>query len=99
MGPVWKPKIAEGWAPFQKGRWRWYDARGHTWVSDEALGLAAVPLRPLDADKNDLGWVWVPAATPGFKPGDVYWLRGRSLRDGVRWRRGSSGRHFTAAVS
>ena len=46
---MWKPKVAEGWAPFQKGRWRWYDALGYTWVSDEAVGLAALPLRPLDA--------------------------------------------------
>jgi len=24
--------------------------------------------------KGDLGWVWVPSASPVFKPGDVYWL-------------------------
>jgi hypothetical protein len=24
--------------------------------------------------QGDLGWVWVPAVTPAFKPGDVYWL-------------------------
>ena len=33
-----KPKVAEGWAPFQNGRWRWYDAVGYTWVSDESWG-------------------------------------------------------------
>ena len=38
LGAVWKPKVGEGWAPFQNGRWRWYDALGYTWVSDEAWG-------------------------------------------------------------
>ena len=37
-GAVWQPKVTEGWAPFQNGRWRWYDALGYTWVSDDAWG-------------------------------------------------------------
>ena len=64
IGPVWKPKIGEGWAPFQKGRWRWYDTLGYTWVSDEDLGLAALSLRPLDAqERSRLG---VGAAGVGY---------------------------------
>ena len=73
LGAVWKPKVAEGWAPFQKGRWRWYDALGYTWVSDEAWGWVPYHYGRWTR-KGDLGWVWVPAASPVFKPGDVYWL-------------------------
>jgi hypothetical protein len=72
-GAVWKPRIAEGWAPFQKGRWRWYDALGYTWVSDEAWGWLPYHYGRWTR-KGDLGWVWVPSASPVFKPGDVYWL-------------------------
>jgi hypothetical protein len=78
VGPVWKPKIAEGWAPFQKGRWRWYDTLGYTWVSDETWGWVPYHYGRWTR-KNDLGWVWAPPAKPVFKPGDVYWLYGRQL--------------------
>ena len=73
LGAVWKPKVAEGWAPFQKGRWRWYDALGYTWVSDEAWGWVPYHYGRWTR-KGDLGWVWAPSASPVFKPGDVYWL-------------------------
>ncbi len=78
LGAVWKPKVAEGWAPFQNGRWRWYDALGYTWVSDEAWGW--IPYHHGRwTRKGDLGWVWVPAVSPVFKPGDVYWLYNAKL--------------------
>ena len=78
LGAVWKPKVAEGWAPFQNGRWRWYDALGYTWVSDETWGW--VPYHHGRwTRKGDLGWVWVPAVSPVFKPGDVYWLYNAKL--------------------
>ena len=78
LGAVWKPKVAEGWAPFQNGRWRWYDALGYTWVSDEAWGW--IPYHHGRwTRKGELGWVWVPAVTPAFKPGDVYWLYNAKL--------------------
>jgi hypothetical protein len=73
LGAVWKPKVGEGWAPFQNGRWRWYDALGYTWVSDESWGW--IPYHHGRwTRQGELGWVWVPAVTPVFKPGDVYWL-------------------------
>ena len=78
LGAVWKPKVADGWAPFQNGRWRWYDALGYTWVSDEAWGW--VPYHHGRWTRSgDLGWVWVPASSPVFKPGDVYWLYNAKL--------------------
>ncbi|PWU04402.1 MAG: hypothetical protein C5B51_16790 [Terriglobia bacterium] len=32
LGSVWRPKTAEGWIPYQNGRWLWYDSLGYTWV-------------------------------------------------------------------
>jgi hypothetical protein len=78
LGAVWKPKVAEGWAPFQNGRWRWYEALGYTWISDESWGW--VPYHHGRwTRKGDLGWVWVPAVSNLFKPGDVYWLYNAKL--------------------
>jgi hypothetical protein len=78
LGAVWKPKVAEGWAPFQSGRWRWYDGLGYTWISDETWGW--VPYHHGRwTRQGDLGWVWVPASSTVFKPGDVYWLYNTKL--------------------
>ena len=78
LGAVWKPKVAEGWAPFQNGRWRWYDALGYTWVSDETWGW--IPYHHGRWTRHgDLGWVWAPSASGVFKPGDVYWLYNAKL--------------------
>jgi hypothetical protein len=78
LGAVWKPGVAEGWAPFQKGRWRWYNALGYTWISDEAWGWLPYHFGRWTRH-GDLGWVWVPAASGVFKPGDVYWLYNAKL--------------------
>ncbi|MCU1232883.1 MAG: hypothetical protein JWP63_850 [Candidatus Solibacter sp.] len=81
VGPVWKPKITEGWAPFQNGHWRWYDTLGYTWVSNEHWGWLPYHYGRWTR-KNDLGWVWAPSAAGAaavFKPGDVYWLRGANF--------------------
>jgi hypothetical protein len=78
LGAVWKPKVAEGWVPFQNGRWRWYDGLGYTWVSDETWGWTPYH-HGRWTRQGDLGWVWVPAASRVFKPGDVYWLYNAKL--------------------
>jgi hypothetical protein len=78
IGAVWKPKVAEGWAPFQKGRWQWYDALGYTWVSGEPWGWLPYHYGRWTR-KNDMGWVWSPGTGTVFKPGDVYWLHGAKL--------------------
>src|SRR5581483_1178772 len=77
-GPVWQPKVAEGWVPFQNGRWRWYDALGYTWVSADAWGWL-----PFHYGRwtraGELGWVWAPSVSQVFKPGDVYWMKADKL--------------------
>src|SRR5471030_334591 len=73
LGMVWKPLATGGWAPFRKGRWRWYDGLGYTWVSDDWWGWLPYHYgRWARTDSN--GWVWAPGVKTVFKPGDVYWM-------------------------
>ena len=41
--------------------------------------------------KDDLGWVWVPAASPVFKPGECTGCTTRSSPAGDRWRPAKTG--------
>ena len=90
LGTVWKPKVAEGWAPFQRGRWRWYSTLGYTWVSDETWGWLPYHYGRWTR-KDKVGWVWAPSVSEVFKPGEVYWLAGAKLAGwgplapGERW--------------
>jgi hypothetical protein len=77
-GTVWQPKIADGWAPFQNGRWRWYDELGYTFVSSENWGWLPFHYGRW-ARTKELGWVWAPSVSQVFKPGDVYWMRGAKM--------------------
>src|SRR5262249_7153921 len=66
FGMVWKPTVSVGWAPFQKGRWRWYDGLGYTWVSDDAWGWLPYHYgRWSHSEAN--GWVWSPGVKTIFK--------------------------------
>jgi hypothetical protein len=78
LGTIWRPRVADGWAPFQNGRWRWYDTLGYTWVSGDSWGWLPYHYGRWTRKANH-GWVWVPAKTAVFKPGEVYWLRGTKL--------------------
>jgi hypothetical protein len=90
FGAVWKPKTADGWLPFQKGRWRWYDTLGFTWVSDEPWGWLPYHYGRWSVSKT-LGWFWAPSVSQTFKPGEVFWLLGAQvagwgpLAPGERW--------------
>jgi hypothetical protein len=75
LGMVWKPDVADGWAPYRNGRWQYYDALGYTWVSSDSWGWMPYHNGRWAREAN-LGWVWQPAVSPVFHPGDVYWLRG-----------------------
>jgi outer membrane biosynthesis protein TonB len=78
FGAVWKPRAPDGWVPFQNGRWRWYTALGYTWVSGDAWGWLPYHYGRW-AHRENLGWVWAPSVSTVFKPGEVYWMRGREL--------------------
>jgi hypothetical protein len=75
---VWKPKVTEGWAPYQNGRWRYYDTLGYAWVSDDSWGWMPYH-NGRWAHLDNVGWVWQPAVSTVFKPGEVYWLRGANM--------------------
>jgi hypothetical protein len=78
FGVVWKPKTADGWAPYRDGRWVWYDDLGYTWVANDVWGWLPYHYGRWSRTA-DMGWFWVPGRTTVFKPGDVYWLRGAKL--------------------
>ena len=46
-GWCWTPQVDMGWAPYSAGNWGWEPYWGWTWISRRALGLGALPLRPL----------------------------------------------------
>jgi hypothetical protein len=75
LGTVWKPAVADGWAPYRKGRWRYFDSVGYTWVSDDSWGWLPYHNGRWAREEN-LGWVWQPSPNPVFHPAEVYWLRG-----------------------
>ena len=75
LGMVWKPDVADGWAPYRNGRWRYFDSLGYTWVSDDSWGWLPYHNGRWAREEN-LGWVWQPAPSAVFHPGEVYWLRG-----------------------
>ena len=102
LGAVWKPRVPDGWAPFQNGRWRWYDGLGYTWVSADAWGWLPYHFGRWTR-KGDLGWVWSPSTKTAFKPGDVYWLYGQRLAGwgplapGEDWSGGGPPQQYLAA--
>ena len=60
-GPVWRPAVAAGWAPYREGRWVWVDYYGWTWVSYDPWGWAPYHYgRWLYA--SHYGWCWWPGA-------------------------------------
>ena len=46
-GWCWTPQVDAGWVPYSAGYWGWEPYWGWTWISARALGLGALPLRPL----------------------------------------------------
>jgi hypothetical protein len=90
LGSIWHPKVEKDWRPFRDGRWHWLDGLGYTWIASEPWGWL-----PYHYGRwtrlDDIGWVWVPSKNGVFKPGDVYWIRGKNyagwgpLAPGEQW--------------
>ncbi len=103
LGPVWQPKVLEGWMPYRSGRWRWLDALGYTWVSDEAWGWLPYHYGRWTRH-GDLGWVWTPSPDTVFKPGDVFWMHGAHiaawgpLAPGEEWNPANQPAQYAAAT-
>jgi len=58
-GPVWRPAVDTGWAPYQCGRWVWEDWYGWTWVGCEAWGWAPYHYGRWSW-RTGFGWGWYP---------------------------------------
>ena len=65
-GQVWYPQVAAGWVPYRDGHWAYVRAVGLDLGGQRAVGLRAVPLRPLGGHQAAAGagrLAWIPAST------------------------------------
>lgn len=69
-GPVWRPQVAVGWAPYRMGHWAWIDPWGYTWVDDAPWGFA--PFHYGRWVYAGGGWGWAPGPPMVYRPGVVY---------------------------
>lgn len=66
-GPVWRPMVVDGWAPYRNGRWAWVDYYGWTWVSYDPWGWAPYHYGRW-FNQPGYGWCWWPGGR-----GHHYW--------------------------
>ncbi|MGB6250270.1 MAG: DUF6600 domain-containing protein, partial [Terriglobales bacterium] len=63
-GPVWRPAVPPGWAPYRNGRWVYEPYWGWTWVSYDSWGWA--PYHYGRWMYIDGGWGWWPGPAYGY---------------------------------
>jgi hypothetical protein len=63
-GPVWRPTVSVGWAPYRAGRWVYEPFWGWTWVSYDPWGWA--PYHYGRWMMIDGGWGWWPGPVYGY---------------------------------
>jgi len=63
-GPVWRPSVDPGWAPYRAGRWVWNPYYGWTWVSYEPWGWAPYHYGRWFVYGGN--WVWWPGPVVGY---------------------------------
>ncbi len=63
-GPVWRPAVPPGWAPYRDGRWVYEPYWGWTWVSYDPWGWA--PYHYGRWMYLDGGWAWWPGPVYGY---------------------------------
>ena len=69
-GPVWRPRVEAGWAPYHSGHWAWIDPWGYTWVDDSPWGYA--PFHYGRWVYAGGGWGWAPGPPAVYRPGIAY---------------------------
>jgi hypothetical protein len=69
-GPIWRPRVDVGWAPYQTGHWAWIDPWGYTWVDDAPWGYA--PFHYGRWVNVGGGWGWAPGQPEVYAPGRAY---------------------------
>jgi len=68
-GNAWRPRVDEGWVPYQEGYWTNDYPYGPTWVSSETWGYAPYHYGRWASVGNQ--WYWIPDAvntTPSYAP-------------------------------
>ena len=76
-GPVWRPRVEAGWAPYHYGHWIWVEPWGWTWVDDAPWGFA--PFHYGRWVYYDDYWGWAPGpyyARPVYAPALVAFFGG-----------------------
>ncbi|MGB0046446.1 MAG: DUF6600 domain-containing protein, partial [Terriglobales bacterium] len=63
-GPVWRPAVPPGWAPYRNGRWVYEPYWGWTWVSYDSWGWA--PYHYGRWMYVGGGWGWWPGPAYGY---------------------------------
>ena len=74
-GNVWRPRVDDGWAPYQSGSWTTDYPYGLTWVSNEPWGYAPYHYGRWANVNNQ--WFWVPDGVrtqPEYSPALVAFL-------------------------
>ena len=82
-GPVWRPRVRAGWAPYHEGRWAWRDPWGWTWVDDAPWGFAPFHYGRWAYIGNSWGWCPGPVVVrrPVYAPALVAFVGG----SGIGW--------------
>ena len=68
-GYAWRPRVDQGWVPYQQGQWTNDYPYGPTWVSSEPWGYAPYHYGRWASVNNQ--WFWIPDAvntTPTYAP-------------------------------
>jgi DNA segregation ATPase FtsK/SpoIIIE-like protein len=68
-GNVWRPRVSNGWVPYQDGQWVNNYPYGPTWVSNESWGYAPYHYGRWANVGNQ--WYWIPDSantTPQYAP-------------------------------
>jgi hypothetical protein len=61
-GPVWRPRVVAGWAPYHQGHWAWVEPWGWTWIDAAPWGFA--PFHYGRWAYIGGGWGWCPGPRP-----------------------------------
>jgi hypothetical protein len=98
-GPIWRPRVEAGWAPYRNGHWAWIDPWGYTWVDDASWGFAPFHYgRWVNAGG---GWGWCPGrpqpyvevgyVRPVYAPALVAFIGGGGFGVSINIGRGGGG--------
>ena len=79
-GPIWFPRVDQGWAPYHNGHWVNRPFYGWTWVADEPWGIAPFHYGRWVQVQGRWGWIPGPREVhPVWSPAQVVFAGGIQL--------------------